>query len=146
MSKPSCDSGQVLFNSHAFKSKDGLGLMHLNIRSLCNQFKPDHLRILVSQTGPDILTEIWLKQSVHDSEVSLQNYNSYTIDRVGRGGGVAVYVKSCLSVTVLNAVTVPHSFEFIALKVNLSSNNNNSIMWLLFTDHPQLSLVHLKNK
>ncbi len=28
-----------------------------------------------------------------------------------------------MSVTVLNAVSIPHSFEFIALKVHLSSNN-----------------------
>lgn len=49
-SKPSCNSQKVLLHPHAFNSRNSLGLMHLNIRSLCNQFKLDHLKILVSQT------------------------------------------------------------------------------------------------
>lgn len=32
---------------------------------------------------------------------------------------MAVYVKSCLSVTPLKAVSVPNSFEFVALKINI---------------------------
>lgn len=56
--------------------------------------KLEHLRILVSRTDANILvlTETWSKQS---------------LDSVGRGDGVDVFMKTCLSVTVLNAVTVP---------------------------------------
>ena len=68
------------------------------------------MRILVSQTDPDILvvTESWFIQGRPDSEVLIQyNYNLYGIDSVEREGGMAVYVNACLS------VTVPHSFSFL---------------------------------
>lgn len=43
-------------------------------------------------------------------------YHLYRIDKdVGRGD-VALYVKSGISVTVLKAVTTPHSLESIASK------------------------------
>lgn len=41
---------------------------------------------------------------------------------------MAVYVKPCWSATALNAVTIPRSFEFIALKVNLSRNNSINVV------------------
>lgn len=65
---------------------------------------------------------------MYHSEVSLHNYKLYRIDGAGRGGGVAIYVKSPLPVTVLNSVTVPHSSEFIARKVNFSRNNSINVM------------------
>lgn len=55
-------------------------------------------------------------------DVALKDYNLYRIDRIGRGGGVVIYVKSGLSVTILNAVTLPKCFEFLALKVQLGPN------------------------
>lgn len=127
LSKPSCDSGQFLFNPHAFKSRNGLGLTHLNIRSLCKQLKLDHLRTLVSQSEPDILvlTETWLKQNVHHSDVSLNNYNLYRIDSVWIG---LLYIWSHVYLLLFYIATVPCSFEFIALKVNLSSNNSINVV------------------
>ena len=127
------NSTDQLFNPGVFKSRHGLGFIHLNIRSLCNQFKLDQLKIFISQTDPDILviTETWLKDCIHDSEVSIDGYNLYRTDRVGRkGGGVAVYIKSCLSVTVLKTVSSPHSFELIALKINLSVHNFINVVGL----------------
>lgn len=43
---------------------------------------------------------------------------------------MAVYIKSCLSVTVLKTVSSPHSFELIALKINLPSNNFINVVGL----------------
>lgn len=47
-------------------------------------------------------------------------YQLYRTDKYGRGGDVALYVKSGISVTVLKTVTTPHSLESIAPKINLS--------------------------
>lgn len=59
------------------------------------------MKIHISQTDPYILvlTETWLKQSIHDP-VSLHNYNLCRADRVGGGGGVAVDQKSLTEVDV----------------------------------------------
>lgn len=54
---------------------------------------------------------------------------------------MAVYVKSGLSLTVLNALTIPHSFQFIALKMYFPCNI--AIMLWVYIDHPQLSPVQL---
>ena len=105
----------------AFKERRGLGLIHLNIRSLLQQHKLDHLKILVSQAEPDVLvlSETWLKKSDNDSSAAIQQYNLYRCDRAGRGGGVAIYVKSCLSVSVLNAISIPKCFELLVLRIDL---------------------------
>ena len=81
----------------------------------------DHLTILVEQTAPDIivLSETWLKGYIDSTVVDLDDFNFYRIDRVGRAGGVAMYVKSYLSVSILNAVTIPKCFELLALKIHL---------------------------
>ena len=100
-----------------FKNRKGLGLIHLNIRSLLKNF--DHITILVEQTTPDILVlgETWLGKNIDNSDLVLCNYNFFRMDRIGKGGGVGIYVKSSLPVSILNAVSLPKSFEFLALKV-----------------------------
>ena len=61
----------------AFKNRKGLGLLHLNVRSVLAKERLDHLRILVTQTVPDILvlSETWLKKTDSDSDVSLNYLN-----------------------------------------------------------------------
>lgn len=106
-------------NTNTFKSRNGLGLIHLNIRSLIH--KLDYVNVLMQQTNPDILilSETWLKKSIKDCDVALDGYTLFRVDRAGRGGGVAVYIKSGLSVSVLNSITKPKCFEFIALQIQL---------------------------
>ena len=69
---PYDDSSNDCFNPHVFQSRQGLGLMPLNMKNICNSFKLDHLTIIRSQTDPDILflTETWLKDRTHASEMS----------------------------------------------------------------------------
>lgn len=81
---------------------------------------------MYSQADPDILvvTETWLKKSINNSDVSINGYNIYRIDRTGRGGGVTIYVKNCPNVSILYAIIVPKCFEFTALKIECESNNS----------------------
>lgn len=68
---------------------------------------------------PDVLvlTESWLNDSIADSEVTIKGYNQFRIDRTSRGGGVTVYVKSCVNVS--KPVSKPKCFEYIALEIQL---------------------------
>ena len=115
----------VCLNTHAFKERKGLGLIHLNIRSLLKPQKLDHIRVLVSQTDPDILvlSESWLKRSVNDSDVALPSFNIFRCDRNGKVGDIAIYVKSCFTVTAINAISIPKCYEVLILKVDLGMSN-----------------------
>ena len=77
----------------------GLKIVHQNIQSLTK--KIDELRLICSsvQAGIHLLTlsETWLNEQISDSEISIEGYKIFRLDRADRGGGVAVYVKSELS-------------------------------------------------
>lgn len=62
--------------------------------------------------------------------MALNDDNLFRIDRIGRGGSVAIYVKTCFSVSILNAITVPKCFEFTTLKLDLGSNNHIIVVWI----------------
>lgn len=50
-------------------------------------------------------------------------YQLYRTEKYGRGGDVALYVKSGISVTVLKTVTTPHWIGIhCSKKINLSCN------------------------
>ena len=79
-----------------FLNRRGLGLIHINVRSLIP--KLDSIRIWVQQTYPDILilTESWLSGKIKDHLITLDGYNTFRVDRSTRGGVVAIFVKKCL--------------------------------------------------
>lgn len=101
---------------------NGIGIIHLNARSLIQ--KLDFIEILVSQSNVDVLvvSESWLCDSVPDSDVQLIGYNIYRADRVGRGGGIAIYVKCCLNVSVSISTSVPKQYECLVLNLVLGNN------------------------
>lgn len=58
-----------------------------------------------------------------DSVVSLDGSNIFRCDRKRRGGGVAVYVTSNLTVTVLITTSVPYQFKCLVLDVHAGRTN-----------------------
>ena len=71
-------------------------MAHLNVRSLLP--KIDEVRNILSQYRYDIfaISESWLHDCIHDSEIGIQGYNIYRRDWPNSpGGGVCVYVKDC---------------------------------------------------
>ena len=70
----------------------GLKIVHQNIQSLTK--KIDQLRFICSsvQAGIHLLTlsETWLNEQILDSEISIEGYKIFRLDRANRGGGVAV--------------------------------------------------------
>ena len=52
----------------------------------------------------------------------------FRADRMGKGGGVAIYTKSNLSVSLLKALSSPKQLECIALSIQLGSNSKVTVL------------------
>lgn len=82
--------------------------------------KADELAALIESVKADIVfgTESWLNPSISDSEVFPENFIVYRKDRLSRGGGVFLLVRSDLRSSVLD---VSHdAVEAVWCKVHLS--------------------------
>ena len=75
-----------------------------------------YIQAIVSTRKPDIvyIVETWLSGDILDSEVSLQGYQLFRLDRNRHGGGVLMYVKNSLSCKLLVCGGL-HELEFIAV-------------------------------
>lgn len=106
-----------------FVLQKGLGLIHINVSSLISEM--DYISIWVLQTKADIFvfSETWHTDQVCDNDIALDGYNVLRTDRCQptRGGGVAIFVKESFSVTIVNSVSVPKNFEYLALSVSLGN-------------------------
>lgn len=71
----------------------GLQFVQLNARSIFHKFagfKHDFVKDCIGVIG---ITERWLKESMPDSQVSLNNYRLDRNDRkTGRGGGTCLFI------------------------------------------------------
>ena len=97
-------------------------LYYTNCRSLNDQ-KLDDLKQYATRYAPDLicLTETWFTKAREDNS-NIQGYNLYTANRKSRvGGGVAIYLRSCIEGKVLEQYITP----------------TISAIWLLLS-HPQM--------
>lgn len=103
-----------------FKERNGLGLLHMNVRSLVP--KIDLVRVSVATSDPDILviSETWLNKSVPDSTIQINGYNLFRSDRPSKGGGVAIYIKTRFTCRVTKSFSLPKLFEFLSIDISLS--------------------------
>ena len=103
-----------------FKSRTGLGIIHINARSMLS--KIDAIRIWAHSTDTDIfvLSETWLSKSVSDKDISIKGYNVFRCDRPRKGGGIAIYVKNRFHTSLVTTVSICKQFELLALKLELS--------------------------
>lgn len=102
-----------------FKTKNGLRLFHLNVQSMVKQDKMDFITIWAESTDSDIivLSETWLKESITNDMINIEEYNVFRSDHVGKAGGVAVYVKNNLNNTCIQSVTKSKCFELSVIKL-----------------------------
>ena len=102
-----------------FKSRSGLGVVHLHVRSLLP--KLDLVKIWASSTDTDVLvlSETWLKKSITDKDIAIKGYNVFRCDRPRKGDGIAIYVRQKFYVTVQSSLSLSRQFEFLALKLEL---------------------------
>ena len=111
-----------------FKERNGLGLLHMNIRSLVP--KLDFVKAWVFTSDPDILvvSETWLNKSVLDSTIQINGYNIFRSDRQSKGGGVAIYVKTRFTCRVTKSIALPKLFEFLSIDISLSPTSHISVV------------------
>lgn len=94
-------------------------LLNINTRSVVN--KTEQLESLLLSHDPHIvvLTETWLHDGIHDDDLMPPTYNIFHRDRLTRGGGVAVIVKSCVEATALPQA---EDSESLFLRIKLFEN------------------------
>ncbi|XP_073519598.1 uncharacterized protein [Phyllobates terribilis] len=104
-----------------------------NARSLTN--KMDELEAEISTGNYDIvgITETWLDES-YDWAVNLQRYSLFRRDRRNRkGGGVCLYVKTCLKPTIREDVWEGNEeVESLWVEIHGAKNNNKIIIGVCY--------------
>lgn len=125
-----------------FKTRSGFGILHINSRSLLP--KIDLIKIWIESTNTDIkvLTETWLNKSITNKNISLEGCNVFLCDRLKKGGGVAIYVKSNFHVTLLSSVSISKRFVFLALKIEFTKSQYITVIG--GNDHLLLSVMHFQ--
>ena len=77
-------------------SKAEIKCVCLNARGIIN--KKNELDIMVDEIKPHILgiTESWANNDITDAELGLEGYVMFRKDRMGRRGGVLLYIKETI--------------------------------------------------
>lgn len=108
-----------------------LKIAHLNIRSLNSNTHLTQLRDLTRKENFDILTisETWLNNSVTFTEVGIDGYNLFRLDRLNkRGGGVCTYVRKELKSSVLKSLSFISEENFHQLWINVQCQKSKSLI------------------
>ncbi|CAJ0925451.1 unnamed protein product, partial [Ranitomeya imitator] len=110
-----------------------LNCMLANARSLTN--KMEELEAEISTGNFDIvgITETWLDES-YDWAVNLQGYSLFRKDRKNRrGGGVCLYVKSCLKSTLREDISEGNEdVESIWVEIHGGKNGNKILIGVCY--------------
>lgn len=82
------------------KHAHGLKICHINAQSLAP--KIEEFRYIFENSNMDIVcvSETWFHASISNLSVSLSGYNLIRVDRVGRAGGVAIYIRRGISYNI----------------------------------------------
>ena len=120
-------------------------IAHLNVRSLISGF--DKFKHLVCEHDFDIvaLSETWLSNDVDSDTIKLQGYNLFRKDRVGRGGGVAIYIKTGINkceIVSLDFLTNNNLFEHLWIK--FKANQKTFLISSIYRP-PQINLTDCLN-
>ena len=83
-----------------------LKCVYFNARSIVN--KIDELQLLLEAEHPDVIgiSETWLKETILDNELNVNDYNIYRHDRVNKiGGGVLLLVQKSIKTIIREDLT-----------------------------------------
>jgi len=112
-------------------------LGHLNVRSLFTNF--NEFKSIIEQNEFDVLllSETWLNQNDDSNYFNIPNYQLIRKDRIGRGGGVAAYVKTNITPEMVNFdFQINAQLEYLIFKINIS---NKSYAICVFYKPPKLN-------
>ena len=102
-------------NQSTIENKGHVSVFYFNVRSLLP--KIDNLRVICSVYKPCVvcLVETWLDSSIDDVEISIQGYTVVRLDHSRHGGGILIYVSTCLSHSIMFKGSP--EFEFIVISL-----------------------------
>ena len=126
-----CDQNERSFIPVTERSGSGLKVLHLNIRSLPNISHLSQLRELNSREQSDIITisESWLNTTITSTEIQLDGYKLFRLDRLHKGGGgVCAYVRSELKSKVLKDFSSISDRNFHQLWLSVQVKKSKSIV------------------
>ena len=126
-----CDHNERSFIPVTERSGSGLKVLHLNIRSLPNISHLSQLRELNSREQSDIITisESWLNTTITSTEIQLDGYKLFRLDRLHKGGGgVCAYVRSELKSKVLKDFSSISDRNFHQLWLSVQVKKSKSIV------------------
>ena len=104
-----------------------LGICHANVRSLKSQSKLDDLKHMADENFIDIITisETWLSSEINDNVLCMYIPGYQQIlrqDRIGRAGGVAIYVRDGIGFTHRLDLEDGNQFDAMCLWVEIHCN------------------------
>jgi len=99
------------------RQKQGLKICHINAQSL--YCKIDEFRLIFEGSDVDIvcISETWFSHDLPDSFVALRGYRIFRSDRLSHGGGVAVFVKTCINCKVILRNDNNSTMEYLLLEI-----------------------------
>ena len=102
----------------------------------------DELKDVSEATKHDIIciVETWFDSVITDNEVDLTDYQLFRLDRCGRGGGIAIYVRTFLSCKVL---LQGGPFALECLSLSITCQPFCTFCLCLFTIHHHLLFLFL---
>lgn len=100
------------------KQHSAFKVCHINSQSLYG--KIDEFRFLFENSDIDAVcvSETWFTNDYSDKLVELSGYQIFRSDRIGRAGGVAIYIKNTLSCKLLRKYNAIRDVEFIFVEIN----------------------------
>lgn len=106
-----CNKGGTLADTPLVNNS--FNFFHINVRSLLP--KIDQIGHIVKSLNVDCLSvnETWLDKSIDDSEISLPGYLVFRSDRNRSGGGVALYIRDCLTTSVIDLSVLGFKVECV---------------------------------
>lgn len=104
------------------KKKQGLSICHINAQSLCN--KLDEFRFIFENSGVDAIcvSETWFRSDICDSLYGLNGYRVFRSDRRKHAGGVAIYVRDCISCRFNCSYNITGDVEYIFVDLNCNGS------------------------
>lgn len=82
---------------------NSLRVAHVNARSLLPKFHDICHFVFTKKIDILAISESWLTTSIDSNSVSLNDFTLFRSDRISRGGGVCLYVRSCLRPKLLTS-------------------------------------------
>ena len=111
------------------KTDSFFNILYCNARSIANVSKFHLFKLLVNKVNPDcvILTETWLKPG-DEVFYSIDGFELSSAPRIqGRGGGVAVYLRSSVRASIVTKIQSDHSILHLECKLSQSTSTTHVI-------------------